>query len=95
MWVDLWATSTTKHSSARDFEGLVTSRWLVRAIKVKNGQFQSDERSVHSPYETPYFTKFVSVELLQSAREIVSNAYIVCIESEVTKGDVNREKRGR
>jgi multidrug transporter EmrE-like cation transporter len=26
--VEFCATSTTKHSSARDLEGLVTSRWL-------------------------------------------------------------------
>jgi hypothetical protein len=28
MWADRWATSTTKHSRARELEGRVTSKWL-------------------------------------------------------------------
>ena len=32
--VDRWATSTTKHSRARDLDGLVTRRWLRSRIVI-------------------------------------------------------------
>lgn len=77
IWVDLREMSMTKHSSARDRDGLETSRWLRRGVKTSS-RGVCNER-LCSPYETPDVPKLVDGEFFQSVGEVVCDADIVGI----------------
>lgn len=67
--------SMTKHSSARDRDGLETSRWLRRGVKTSPKVFCNEH--LCSPYETPDIPKLVDGEFLQPASEVVCDADVV------------------